>query len=199
MTTSASAARRPPIGATALVVLPPLVTLIVGLTHPAALTGATAEWWRDLHIVLLPVFPLVGAGAWAASRGAAVPWRAIAALGGFVFAVFYDGLDVLAGIGAGSVQLAGHPEAKSALFAVANVLGPIGCAGLAVAWLAVAVGALRTRGWGALVALLGVAAAGLIQKSHVYFPVGTIGLALLVVAGLTILLLPGRAARRTTA
>ncbi|MEO6115957.1 MAG: hypothetical protein ABIP33_06195 [Pseudolysinimonas sp.] len=176
------------------VVLPALLTLIVGLTHPASLTASTAQWWRDLHIVLLPVFPLIGAAPWLVARRTALPWRWLAGLGGFLFAVFYTGLDVLAGIGAGSVQLAGHPEAKSSLYAIADIFGPIGAIGLAVAWAAATLGVMRVAGVRAIAGLFGVIGALLVLKSHVYFPVGTAGLALLIVGGAALALLPRRRA-----
>lgn len=168
--------------------VPTLVTLLVGLTHPVSLTPSTAEWWRDLHIVLLPVFPLIGAAPWIVSRHSARPWRWIAGLGGFLFAVYYTALDALAGIAAGSVQLAGHPEAKHSLYAIANVFGPIGALGLAVAWAAATVGVMRASGVRAVPGLLAVVGALLVEKSHVYFPVGTLGLALLI-AGAAVLAL----------
>ncbi|MGN6324826.1 hypothetical protein [Pseudolysinimonas sp.] len=72
------------------------------------------------------------------------------------------------------------------------MLGPIGCVGLAVGWIAATVGSLRTRGPWALLGLLGAAAAALVQRSHVYFPVGTAGLAALIVAGVALVALPAR-------
>ncbi|MEP6843871.1 MAG: hypothetical protein ABJA11_10130, partial [Pseudolysinimonas sp.] len=150
------------------------------------------EWWRNLHIVLLPVFPLIGAAPWLVARHTARPWRWIAALGGFLFAVYYTGLDVLAGVAAGSVQLAGHPEAKSSLYAIADIFGPIGGIGLAVAWAAATLGVMRVAGVRAIVGLLGVIGALCVLKSHVYFPVGTLGLALLILGGAALTLLPRR-------
>jgi hypothetical protein len=172
------------------VVAPALLTLIVGLTHPVALNASTAEWWRDLHIVLLPMFPLIGAAPWFVARRVARPWRWIAGLGGFLFAVFYTSLDVLAGIAAGAVQLDGHPEANASLYAIAHALGPIGGIGLAVGWAAATIGVMRITGVRAFAGLLAVVGALLVLKSHVYFPVGTFGLALLIVGGAVLALLP---------
>lgn len=172
------------------VVVPALLTLIVGLTHPVDLNASTAVWWRELHIVLLPVFPLIGAAPWFVARRTARPWRWIAGLGGFLFAVFYTSLDVLAGIAAATVQLVGHPEAKASLYAIAHLLGPIGGIGLAVGWVAATIGVMRITGVRAFSGLLAVVGALLVLKSHVYFPVGTFGLALLAVGGAALALLP---------
>jgi hypothetical protein len=176
----------------AAVVLPTLLTLIVGLTHPAYLAASTAEWWRNLHIILLPVFPMIGAAPWIVSRSTAPPLRWIAGLGGFLFAVYYTALDVLAGIAAGSAQLAGHPETKSSLYAIANVFGPIGAIGLAVGWAAATLGVMRGSGLMALPGALAVVGALLVLRSHVYFPIGTLGLVLLIVGALVLALAPPR-------
>jgi hypothetical protein len=155
----------------AAVVLPTLLTLIVGLTHPAYLAASTAEWWRNLHIILLPVFPMIGAAPWIVSRSTAPP---------------------LAGIAAGSAQLAGHPETKSSLYAIANVFGPIGAIGLAVGWAAATLGVMRGSGLMALPGALAVVGALLVLRSHVYFPIGTLGLVLLIVGALVLALAPPR-------
>jgi hypothetical protein len=176
------------------VAVPLVIALAIGLTHPVSLNTSSAPWWRNLHIILLPVFPLIGAGPWLVSRDSARPWRWIAGLGGFLFAFYYTGLDALAGIAAGTVQLAGHPEAKSSLYAIANVFGPIGAAGLAVAWAAATVGVKRASGVRAVPGVLAVVGALLVWKSHVYFPVGTLGLALLL-AGAVVLAVLARAPR----
>jgi hypothetical protein len=183
----ASAPRRRARVALVLTVAVPLaVALGVGLTHPVSLTTSTAAWWRNLHVILLPVFPLIGAGPWIASRRSERPFRWIAAVGGFLFAVYYTGLDVLAGIAAGSVQLAGHPEAKHSLYAIADVFGPIGAIGLAVAWAAATVGVMRSAGVPAAPGALAIVGALLVLTSHVYFPVGTLGLALLLAGGVVL-------------
>lgn len=182
----------------AAVVVPTLLTLILGLTHPVSLTADTAMWWRNLHIVLLPVFPLIGVAPWLVSRGSAQPWRWLAGLGGFLFAVYYTALDALAGIAAGAEQLAGHPEAKHALYALADIFGPIGAIGLAAGWVAATIGVMRATGVRAVPGLLAAVGALLVWKSHVYFPVGTLGLALLLAGGVVLAMLsaPRRALAR---
>ncbi len=168
------------------VVVPALVTLIVGLTHPMFLGASTATWWRNLHIILLPVFPLIGVAPWLVSRGSSALWRRLAGFGGFLFSMYYTALDALAGIAAGSVQLAGHPEAKHSLYALADIFGPIGAWGLALAWAAATIGAVRRSGAYALPGLLGIVGALCVWTSHILFPVGTVGLALLIVAAVVL-------------
>jgi len=46
---------------------PGLALSVLGAFHPAQLTPATAAAWWQLHVVLLPVFPLLGAAP--AGRG----------------------------------------------------------------------------------------------------------------------------------
>jgi hypothetical protein len=53
---------------------PPLLLAGLGLTHPNDLTGTSAGWWTSLHIILVPLFPLL----WRTPRGqsASVAWPA---------------------------------------------------------------------------------------------------------------------------
>jgi hypothetical protein len=45
-----------------LAVLGPVLLALAGLVHPSGLSAATAYRWVWLHIVLLPVFPLLALG-----------------------------------------------------------------------------------------------------------------------------------------
>jgi hypothetical protein len=84
------------------------------LFHPAQLTPGTAEVWWQLHVVLLPVFPLLGAALVFLLRGARGSLLWLARIAAYGYAVFYTGLDTLAGIGAGlavAAQPAGSPVA----------------------------------------------------------------------------------------
>ena len=79
------------------------------------LTAQSAEYWRNLHIGILPIFPLLGFAPWLVVRGRDATLSWIVGVLGFLYAAFYTGLDVLAGIGAGGLKLddMGHPpEAK---------------------------------------------------------------------------------------
>ena len=75
---------------------PGLALSVLGLFHPAQLTPATAASWWQLHVVLLPVFPLLGAALVLLVRGERGPLAWLARLGAYVYAVFYTGLDTLA-------------------------------------------------------------------------------------------------------
>ncbi|MFI6781091.1 hypothetical protein [Micromonospora sp. NPDC050276] len=74
---------------------------MVGLTHPMLLTPASAEHWWDLHVWLLPVFPLLALGPWLTVRVAAGGRALLVAVAvlGYAYAVCYTALDVLAGVG----------------------------------------------------------------------------------------------------
>jgi len=82
----------------------PLALAALGTTHPRHLDGGTAGWWFTLHLILLPLFPLLGSNLWwllAGERGA-LAWAGRVAA--FVYLTFYSGLDLLAGVAAGLVR-----------------------------------------------------------------------------------------------
>lgn len=92
----------------ALVALAPVLLAVAGLFHPHHLTTATADRWAVLHILLLPVFPLVTAGflipLWGRPRADVAGIATVVAwASAFVYATFYTGLDAVAGIAAGTV------------------------------------------------------------------------------------------------
>jgi len=59
------------------VTLPPLVLAAIGLTHPMELAAETAGWWTTMHILLLPLLPLLGVALWGLVRDvSAEPARA---------------------------------------------------------------------------------------------------------------------------
>ena len=167
----------------ALVAAPALAIAAGGLAHPVLLTAETAEQWRLVHLVLLPLFPLVGASVWLlllGRRGAAA-WvaRALAA----AFAVLYTALDSIAGIGGG------HQVARAAergdprppvedLYDIGDPLGRLGVVALAVALLVTAV--LLWRSTGSRLALLGGAVGAVscwpFLQHHVFAPRGVLAL-----------------------
>ena len=51
------------------VTAPPLLLAGLGLTHPHDLSGASAGWWTSLHIILVPLFPLLGVSHWVLLHG----------------------------------------------------------------------------------------------------------------------------------
>jgi hypothetical protein len=183
--------RRPWTADLLLVAGPPLLLAVVGLFHPSDLTADSAAAWRNLHVVLLPVFPLLALGPWVLVRGehAAVRW-AVAVLG-FGYAVLYTALDVLAGIGAGALKAAGAgTEWTSVMFDQGNDLSTYGVWAYLVATVIAGGAVLARAGVAALPGAMIVAgAAWSFLGSHIYWPVGgltmialAIGWAALVVA-----------------
>ncbi len=170
-------------GLYAAVALPPLALAIIGTTHPEHLTAASALYWRNLHVITLPIFPLLGFAPWLIVRFrhiTALSW--IAGVLGFVFAVFYTGLDVLAGIGAGGLKVDGMGMATTTVFGLGDDLGRIGATALIAAALlagAVAIWSVRARAIPG--AILVVAGAALLWKDHIFFPFGVLGQVLLAV------------------
>ncbi|PPF62897.1 hypothetical protein C5E11_09625 [Clavibacter michiganensis] len=172
-----------------LVSLPAVVCAAIGLLHPHHLTDATASIWQVMHLILIPLFPLVGLGPWLIARRSRRPMGWVAAVGGYGFATFYTSLDLLAGVAAGTLQLAGVTEGKAPVYEVARALGLIGVVSLVVACLAAtAAVAIRVRLRalpGGVVAVIG---ACLVQPGHIYPGLGTAAM-LLLAAGLTLLAL----------
>ncbi len=170
-----------------LLAAPGLVLAAVGSTHPENLTYDSAEHWWVMHLVLLPLFPLLGlALAGLVRRRTDVVGWSVRVLA-FVFAVFYGALDVLAGIGAGFVTArggaeprAGSPMAVRSLFAIGNDLAEVGVYALLVACVVVAIDHVRRRGPAAVPpALLLVAASVSFLDSHIYRWVGVVTVALI--------------------
>lgn len=125
-----------------LVVVAPLVLAGFGLVHPGGLRPYNAQQWAEMHIWLLPVWPLLALGLivplWGRPRadvaGAAT---VVAWAGAFGYAVFYTGLDAVAGIGAGIAEQHGGEHRRrvvNPLFHTGDALGQAGvwCLGVAV-------------------------------------------------------------------
>lgn len=172
---------RPAVAAQILgIALAPLLLAGLGLTHPRDLTPETAGWWRDLHLLLLPVFPLLGVNLWwllADGRGL-LPWLGRAA--GFVYLVYYGALDVLAGIGTGLVldraDRAGNPDLAGVLpwlFAQGNALAEVGVWAFLVGCVVASTVLVRAAGRAAVPgAVLLCGSAVVFLRSHIYVPVG---------------------------
>ncbi|MEU5263075.1 hypothetical protein [Amycolatopsis sp. NPDC021455] len=159
----------------ALFAAPGLLLAGFGAVHPAYLDAATAGWWTALHVVLLPVFPLLAGAQWLLLASAPRALRWPGRLAAFAFAAFYGGLDAVAGIAAGTVVHAQHgaTPVAGAVFGIGDLLGYIGSACFLAACLAiVAAAALRAR-WravpGAVVLLL---ASVSFLDSHIFWPRG---------------------------
>jgi hypothetical protein len=158
------------------VALPPVALAAVGVTHPLHLTAATAQYWQNLHIAILPVFPLLGFAPWLVIRGydAFLSW--LVGILGFVYAAFYTALDVLAGIGAGGLKLDDMGMATSTVFGLGDKLGFIGSVAFIAACAITGLAMYRRYGVltlpGSVVVVIG---SYLFLRDHIYFPVGVIG------------------------
>lgn len=165
----------------ALVGLPPLGLAAAGITHPGSLTPATAGYWRDLHVALLPVFPLLGLAPWLVvrDRGAVLRW--VTGLLGYIFAAFYGALDVLAGIGAGAAETNRAGDlAIGTLFHQADLLARVGVRAYLAATVLAGAAAIGTakppplRLVAVAGAVLTVSAAVSFQHSHIFWPRGVV-------------------------
>ena len=156
------------------VALPALVLGTAGLFHPAHLTAADAERWRNIHIVALPLFPLLALGPWLLARRMHRLGGMVALLLGYVYACFYTGLDLLAGAGAGALKLEGS-EDLGVLFRLASPMEWVATtAYLACTVLACAL-VLRRAGLAAVPgALIVVAASVSFLDSHIFWPRGVL-------------------------
>ncbi|MCL3819262.1 hypothetical protein [Aeromicrobium wangtongii] len=154
------------------VLAPPVVIALVGLTHPAHLTQDASARWRDLHIVLLPLFPLLAVGPWLVARSVEPLYGWITLVLGYVYACFYSALDILAGIAAGALK---HDRegGLGTVFGYASDLGQIGSIAYLGATAAAAGCVLRVAGARALPgALVSLGGAYGFMENHVYPPWG---------------------------
>lgn len=175
----------PPLSRAALaqiggIALTPLILAALGMTHPTSLNGDTASWWHHLHLILIPLFPLLGVNLWWLLAGFAGPLPWLARIAAFIFIGFYGALDLLAGVAVGLIRdratREGRPELLAVepwLFSAGNALAEVGVWAFLLGCL-IASGLLLARvGRPALPgAVLLCIAAVLFLRSHIYFPVG---------------------------
>ncbi|MCD7442269.1 hypothetical protein K4B79_29110 [Streptomyces lincolnensis] len=165
---------------TVLVTAAPLLLAVAGLIHPRHLTASTAGHWAGLHIVLLPVFPLLVLGLvvplWGRPRrDAEGALTVVSWVGCLWFAAYYSGLDAVAGISAGTVVDHGVRGVAGPLFAVGDELGRAGVYGLAVASFATCAVLWRRHGVRVLPgAVVLFAACWSFVDSHIFWPQGVI-------------------------
>lgn len=181
-----------------LVAVPALLCGAIGLTHPPHLTVASAEHWRIMHLILIPIFPLIGLAPWLIARRAGTWFGRGGAVLGYGFAVFYTSLDLLAGVGGGALVGSGHPDATGQVFAIARVLGSIGVVSLALGAVLAGTAAVIIAGLPAIPgALLATVGAVLVQPGHIYLGLGTV--AMLLFAGGFVIMAWAVSRPRTTA
>jgi hypothetical protein len=160
-----------------LVGSPGFLLALLGLAHPIYLTPATADRWRLVHVLLLPVFPLVAGALILALRGARglLPWAA--RIAGLVFAVLYGALDAIAGIGAAAqVQRRGRAAPIGDLFAAGDQLGHLGVLALAGAFALAGLVLWRESGRGVALAggALGALSCRWLFLHHIFAPRGVL-------------------------
>jgi hypothetical protein len=164
---------------TLLVALPGLVLAGIGLTHPHHLDAGTAGWWRDMHIVLAVIFPLLGAAQWVLLDNAPVVFRWTGRAAAFGYAVFYGALDSLAGIGAGAMTVAtnGRTPASEPLFVIGNQLGRVGAWCFLVAGVMIVVSvATRVKLKALPGGVLLLVGGWLFLSHHIYWPKGVVAM-----------------------
>jgi len=157
--------------------VPALVLAGFGLAHPLVLGPASAPWWTTLHIVLLPVFPLLAVAQWLLLSPAPAALRRPGRLAAFGFAVFYGGLDAVAGIAAGTVVHTEHAvtPVTGAVFGIGDTLGQAGALCFLAANVAVIATVAREASWRAAPgAVLLLAASVSFFDSHIFWPRGVL-------------------------
>jgi hypothetical protein len=188
--------RRPQVTDLLQVAGPPMLLAGLGLTHPMHLTADSAAMWRDLHVVLLPIFPLLALGPWNLVRGERLALRWTVGLLGFTYAVCYTALDVLAGIAAGALKSAGAEGKWTAVvFTQADELVTYGVWAFLVAVVLASTVALRRAGLSAAPgAVIVVAAAVSFRDSHIFWPRGGLTMIALAIGWAALLLSQARSA-----
>lgn len=176
----------------AAAVLPALALAATGLLHPAHVGDDPARW-TAVHVAGLVLFPLLGLAPWIVARTAGPVFSIAAAVLGYLYAVGYTALDVVAGITNGALVLQGT-RIGPLLYPIADALGlPAAvCHLLATAVAVVAAARLRSR-LAVPGAVLVLVAAVSFLTSHIY-PWRGVATMVLLAAGWALLVL---AARRT--
>jgi hypothetical protein len=188
----------------AAVVATPLVLAAVGLVHPLSLKTDTAPMWARMHVLLLPVFPLLALGfvvplwrrpgrAVAGAAGAAtVAATVVAWLAAFTYACFYTGLDAVAGIAAGTAWRDAPPgvdqeKIVGPLYRMGDALGEFGVRAFLVAVVATCVALYPRAGPRVLPGGLVLLVAGWsFLDSHIFRPRGVLTM-LAIAAGFALL------------
>ncbi len=162
-------------GFVAAVALPGLVLAVLGLFHPRALSSSTATVWWQFHVVALPLFPLLAVALWLLLRGENGPTAWLARVAAYLYAVFYTGLDLLAGVAAGVVteRVRGGSQAALDLRALGGDLGTVGSVAFVVATVLTAAVLVRRDGrrvlpGGVLLVVSGVP----FLHGHIYWSTG---------------------------
>lgn len=167
-------------GVALLATIPTTLLVLATIIHPADLDKGSAETWRNLHFVLLFVFPLVGLAPWIIARRAGRAYGWLSGIAGYGFATAYTGLDLLAGVGGGALVLSGNANVTGTIFAISRILEQIGGISLVLACAVAAVAAVRVAGGSAVPGgALAIAGAVLLLQFHIYPGRGTLAVGVL--------------------
>ncbi|GAB7193544.1 hypothetical protein NUM3379_42540 [Kineococcus sp. NUM-3379] len=184
------------------VVLPPLLLAVVGLFHPHHLDAGTASWWTLMHVLLLPVFPLLGVAHWVLLRGEPGVLAWLSRTAAFLYVTLYGALDALAGIGTGTLLLRSGAADQDDLpevgwlFGAGNQVGGAGAWCLLAACVLTSVVLWRRSGVRVLPgALLLLAATWVFNGEHIYFPTGVLSVLGIAAGSALLVLLPPQASR----
>lgn len=160
-----------PLLLTGAAALPGLGLAVAGLFHPMELTPETAHHFFEMHIWLLPVFPLLGLALLLPMAGRKDAFFAAISVLVYLYAVLYTALDVLSGIGTGLITM-NHGETNAdvtAFFGIGNQLGTAGTWAFLLAVVVLAVeSVLRFRLQAIVPAVVLVAASVSFLSSHIY-------------------------------
>lgn len=184
---AASTTRVSPLTQAVLSALPGVSLMIAGYFHPESLNHETAHRWWTLHLPGMFAFPLVGVALIALYRDRwprrtePVAWLVV--LAAFGYAIFYNALDILSGVGAGFVTSrladgAPRPDEVRSIFAIGGPLGEIGSWCLVVAAVLVTIDLVRRWGVAGAPAVLLVPGAWAVHVDHIFFPLGALGMGL---------------------
>lgn len=168
--------------------LPGLALMVAGYVHPQSLTEDTAHRWWTLHVPGMLAFPLVGVALVALyrrrfpRRDDPLAWLVV--LTSFGYAIFYNALDILSGIGAGWVTSrlpsgAERPDEVRSIFAIGTPLGEVGSWCLIAAAVLVTIDLVRRWGAAGAPAVLLVPGALAVHVDHIYWPLGALGMGLI--------------------
>jgi hypothetical protein len=161
------------------VALPGLLLAGFATQHPPGLTPATAHHWWTMHVLLIPVFPLLPLALLVLLRAdnGVLAWAA--RVTGYGFATFYTALDVLAGIAAGLV-VENDGRASQNMLRLFEIGDRLGLAGV---WMLLACAVLTTVAlglphgpWVIPGGLVLAGACYVFSYSHIFFPVGAMAM-----------------------
>lgn len=161
-----------------LVALPGIGLAVAGTIHPLGLDPSTARLWWQLHVWLIPVFPLVAVAIAVLLRGEYGPIAWAARIAAYGYASFYTALDVLAGIGGGLVaEFQGPSPVIGRLFEVGDRLGAVGVYCLLGAALLTGAALFHRDGVRVLPGTVVLAAACFpFLNGHIFHPTGVIAM-----------------------